>query len=163
MDTKQLYVALMKNKVTKKCFDGIYAKDTLDDISSKPQLIICNTDYSSEEGEHWVLFYFDKHSDSVIFYDSLGNDLEYYGSEFIDFVNKYAKHYTFYNKRTQPRNSSLCGVYCLYFAYFTCKGFSMSKIIKSMRNASKLLKIVHKIFHISKQFQCKLLQCCSVL
>ena len=163
MNTKQLYVALMRNKITKKCFDGIYARDTLEDIKSKPELIICNTDDSTQEGEHWVVFYFDKNSDSVLFYDSVGNDLEYYGSEFVDFANKYATHYIYSDKRTQPINSSLCGIYCLYFAYFKCKGFSMQKIIKSMTRSSKVLKVVHKIFHVSKRFQCKLLQCCSVL
>ena len=163
MNTKQLYVALMRNKVTKKCFDGVYAKDTLDNIKSKPELIICNTDNSSEEGEHWVLFYFDKVGYNVTFYDSLGHDLEFYGDEFVDFVNRFSTSYNYSDKRTQPINSSLCGIYCLYFAYFKCKGFSMERIIKSMTRASKVLKVVHKIFHVSKKFKCKLLQCCSVL
>ena len=53
-------------------------------------MIICNTDPSDKPGEHWVLFFF-KDDESVDFYDSLGKDIKYYGSEFCDFVNEFTK------------------------------------------------------------------------
>ena len=84
MNTKQLWNALILNPVTNKYFDGIFSIDTLQDIKEKPTLIICNTDPSYKPGEHWILFFF--YDKSVDFFDSLGRDITYYGSEFIDFV-----------------------------------------------------------------------------
>ena len=84
MNTKQLWIALTLNPKTNFYFDGIFSIDTLKDIKEKPSLIICNTDPSDEPGKHWVLFFFSE--DSVDFYDSLGRDITYYGSEFIDFI-----------------------------------------------------------------------------
>ena len=83
MNTKQLWNALTLNPVTNNYFDGIFSIDTLKDIKEKPTLIVCNTDPSDKVGEHWILFFF--HDNTVDFYDSLGYDITYYGSEFIYF------------------------------------------------------------------------------
>ena len=84
MNTKKLWIALTLNPKTNFYFDGIFSIDTLKDIKEKPSLIICNTDPLDEHGKHWVLFFFNE--DSVDFYDSLGCDITYYGSEFIDLL-----------------------------------------------------------------------------
>ena len=60
MNTKQLWNALINNKVTEPFFDGIFPRDMLTIIENKPQLIICNTDPSFKKGEHWILFFFGK-------------------------------------------------------------------------------------------------------
>lgn len=158
MNTKQLYKALINNKITRHFFDGIYPKDTLEDIDSRPQLIIVNTSPSTHEGEHWVLFFFEKYN--CEFYDPLGQDFHTYGSEFTKFALRYGQKFTFVSKRTQPKNTSLCGIYCLYYAFFRCKGIKMKNIVKSMTSASKVCKIVKKMFTICKYAPCKLLQSC---
>ena len=84
MNTKQLWSALTLNPVTNNYFDGIFSIDTLKDIKEKPTLIVCNTDPSDKVGEHWILFFF--YDNTIDFYDSLGHDITYYGSEFIYFV-----------------------------------------------------------------------------
>ena len=58
LDTKQLFKALIINKTTRGFFDGVYAKDLLENIESPPELIICNTDDSDKKGEHWLAFFF---------------------------------------------------------------------------------------------------------
>ena len=50
-------------------------------LKSKPKLIICNTDPSTKPGKHWVYFFF--HNDTVDFFDSLGNDMNYYWDELL--------------------------------------------------------------------------------
>ena len=92
MNTKQLWNALILNPVTNKYFDGIFSIDTLQDIKEKPTLIICNTDPSYKPGEHWILFFF--YDKSVDFFDSLGRDITFYGSEFIDFVKNFANEHS---------------------------------------------------------------------
>ena len=77
------------NYYTNPHFDGIYSIDTLKNIKEKPELIFCNTDPSDKPGEHWVLFFFDNDG-SVDFYNSLDRDINFYGSEFLDFVKKFA-------------------------------------------------------------------------
>ena len=84
MNTKQLWNALCLNPVTNQYFDGIYSADTLKEIREKLDLIICNTDPSNKPGEHWVLFFFS--DNSVDFFDSLGRDIKYYGSIFLDLL-----------------------------------------------------------------------------
>ena len=158
MNSKQLFCALTCQKITTKYFDGIFAKDTLVDIESPPKLLICNTDVLSDPGEHWVLFHFIDHH--ARFYDPLGKDFAVYGSEFVALVNKWSTSHEICDIRTQPLNTSLCGVYCLYFAYFTCKGKSTKSIVENMTSARKVWNFVKRIFFICPDSQCKLLQCC---
>ena len=97
------------------------------EIKEKPDLIICNTDPSDQPGEYWVLFFFNENS--VDFYDSLGCDITYYGSEFINFIKNYTSNFEQCLRRTQPVESDLCGHYCLYYAFAKCNGFSMEKLL----------------------------------
>ena len=85
------------NYYTNPHFDGIYSIDTLKNIKEKPELIICNTDPSDKPGEHWVLFFFDNDG-SVDFYNSLGRDINFYGSEFHEIC--YKEFETVYGKNT---------------------------------------------------------------
>ena len=159
MNTKQLYNALTLNAYTNKYFDGIYSIDTLKDINEKPELIICNTDPSDKPGKHWVLFFFND-DESVDFYDSLGKDIKYYGSEFSDFVNKFAKSWYSCVERTQPLGTSLCGQYCLYYAYGKTQSCTMREIIDSMFSPELVVNFVNKKFYIHSRYNSIFLQNC---
>ena len=148
MNTKQLWQALSSNPVTQPYFDGVFSVDTLKEIKTKPELIICNTDPSNKPGKHWLLFLF--HNNTVDYYDSLGYDLDYYGQEFTEFVKKFVKFYQSSKVRTQPKNSALCGYYCLYFAHGICKGVNMDDIINSMKTSTKIVNFVNKMFTFCK-------------
>ena len=160
MNTKQLWCALTMNYYTNPHFDGIYSIDTLKNIKEKPELIICNTDPSDKPGEHWVLFFFDNDG-SVDFYNSLGRDINFYGSEFLDFVMKFAtKNLKQCMVRTQPINSSLCGQYCLYYALAKCLSYSMKKIVSSMISSEDILNFVNENFYCGNDYCSPLLQKC---
>ena len=159
MNTKQIWNALITNKVTEPFFDGVFPKDMLILIENKPQLIICNTDPSFKKGQHWVLFYFA--NNWIEFYDPLGNDISYYGKEFSELIDKFGNEYKFSKIRTQPVKSNLCGEYCLYYAYGRCKGYSMEYIIKTMTSPHKVIKFVNKHFCICTGSACNLLQYCE--
>ena len=105
MNTKQLWSALTLNPKTNFYFDGIFSIDTLQEIKEKPDLIICNTAPSDQPGEHWILFFFNEKS--VDFYDSLGRDITYYGSEFINFIKIYTSNFEQCLRRTQPLETDL--------------------------------------------------------
>lgn len=159
MNTKQLYKALIQNEITEPFFDGIYPRDLLVDITSKPNLIICNTDTSDKKGEHWLLFFFNKDK-SVDFFDSLGKNIYSYGKEIVNFAKTYAVSFNESTDRMQPFNSSLCGHYCLFYAYYKCKGYNMKNILKKMSSADKVKKFVYKKYNICNSSSCKLLQTC---
>ena len=114
MNTKEIEYILNCDPNTKKYFDGVYSIDTLKDINVKPSLIICNTDPSFKTGKHWVLFYF--YDNMVDFFDSLGHEPNFYGQEFITFMEKFAKNCNLCLTRIQPPKSTLCGHYCILFA-----------------------------------------------
>ena len=160
MNTKQLWNALCLNADTYKYFDGIYSSDTLKEIVDKPDLIICNTDPSNKPGEHWVLFFF--RDGSVDFFDSLGRDIKYYGSVFLDFIANFVDNYKQCIKRMQPIQSDLCGQYCLYYAFAACNGFPMEEIVHNIPNYEYVVNFVNKNYYICPKYECCLLQCCNL-
>lgn len=161
MNTLQLYRALTNQHITSPYFDGVFARDTLEDIQSRPSLIICNTDPSSKSGKHWVLFFFE--NDTMEFFDSLGKDLHSYGSEFVDFAERFANTCKTANVRTQPKNTDLCGIYCLYYAFWRCQGVSMARILETMSFAKHVKELVCCVFKLCTFTPCKLLQSCCLL
>lgn len=163
MNTKQLYVSLMREPITRKDFDGVFSRDTLKDIQSKPTLIICNTDNSDQPGSHWVLFYFHKDTCIVDFYDPLGKSIKSYGKEFYSFAQRFAIKCNQAKTRTQPTYSSLCGMYCLYFAFWRCQGYSLKRIVKSMTSSKHVTKLVHVVFMLCKYFNTGLIHTCKKL
>ena len=160
MNSKQIFTALSKNKYTANYFDGVYSLDTLVDIKKRPKLIICNTDPSNKPGKHWILFFF-KDENNVDFFDSLGNNLEKYGDEFVEFVNKFALKLHQSKIRIQPPKTSLCGHYCLLYSYYRCKGESMNNVLKILSSTEHVKREIKKYFNICKDSNCILLQKCS--
>lgn len=159
MNTKQIWQALTSNTTTETYFDGVFPIDQLKNIKSKPELIICNTDPSTKPGQHWVLFFF--YNDTVDFFDSLGKSMDYYGNEFVDFAKKFSSKFQTSLIRTQPKNTALCGHYCLYFAHKRCNGESMENIIKSMKSPDQVLRFVNSKFQFCSSNNCALFQTCS--
>lgn len=163
MNTKQLYQALMSNKLTKKVFDGVFSRDTLEDIIIQPKLIICNTDPSTKPGEHWLLFWFD--GNEVDFFDSLGKTLDFYGKEFVDFVKRYSNKMTFSRVRTQPKDSDYCGHYCLFYSLCKVLKYQPKEIIKclSKMKSKDILQVVDEHFFYCHDLSGKscFVQCCN--
>ena len=160
MNTKQIWQALTSNTKTEPYFDGVFPIDELKKIKNKPELIICNTDPSNKPGQHWVLFFF--HDDTVDFFDSLGRNMEYYGDKFVNFAKKFSSKFQISLVRTQPKNTSLCGQYCLYFAYKRCNGEKMNDIIKSMVSPYHVLHFVNSKFKFcTNSGNCAFFQTCS--
>lgn len=153
MNTFQLWYALSGNPVTATKFDGVYSADTICDVPSC-DLIVCNTDISTNAGKHWIIFYRD--GDKLEFFDSLGKTVEAYGSLFEKFVlDTGVQNVVTVPHRIQPPNSALCGEYCLYYAYARCKGENMKEIIRHVPSAQTLNVFIGNIFTIYSHKRCK--------
>ena len=160
MNTKQLWNALCLNPVTNQYFDGLYSADTLKEIREKADLIICNMDPSNKSVEHWVLFFF--RDNSADFFDSLGRDIKYYGSIYLDFIANFVTDNEQTLQRTQQVNSDLCGQYCLYYAFAKCNGLSMEEIIFNIPNYKDVVNFVNSHYYICPKYNCSLVQCCNL-
>jgi hypothetical protein len=98
-------------------FRGVFARDQVLRCLI-PGFFICNTALYVERGEHWV-------SDdyNVEFFDSFGKSPQFYGWDISGNVK--------YNKKTlQSLDSDVCGMYCLFFLYFRCRGLKMESILQ---------------------------------
>lgn len=155
MNTFQLWYALSGNPVTADQFDGVYSADTIGDVPNA-RLIICNTDIASKPGSHWVVFY--RNGDDLEFFDSLGKPIDVYHSRFKEFVQASGVKNvrTVVPYRIQPIDSSLCGEYCLYYAYARMKGEAAKEIIRHVPSAQTLNVFIGNIFTVYSQYnRCK--------
>lgn len=150
MNTLELRQVLTGNKSTRKYFNGVYSSDNLPKTIRKlPALIICNTDKSSQPGEHWIAIYISKNRTSEYF-DSFGfppNNVN-----FIKFLRRNSKKIKFNNKMIQNVFSDKCGYYALTFLYFKCKNKSMENFIKlfsnnQIRNDKLVLRLFKKYLY----------------
>ena len=111
LNTLQLTLALSKYPQTANQFIGVFARDEL------PLLI--NKFPSTKSGTQ-ILFYFDK-NENVEYFDSLGKRLSHYHKDILKFIKNNCNYYSrVVNKRIQPVNTTLCGHYCLHYAYSRC-------------------------------------------
>lgn len=146
LNTFQLSHALSQSEMTRDKFEGVYPVDHLKHIQDAPKMIIVNTDPSYKPGKHWLLFYSDRNT--IEMFDSLGRDITEYPHEITDFVNKFSHVLKYVNDRLQPVNSSLCGHYCLYYAYHRCNGDTMQNIIHDMHSPDWIRCCVPIMFDI---------------
>lgn len=156
MNTIQLTVDMMENKVIKKYFRGVFPSDKLPKRFKKPALLIANTDPSTQKGSHWIAFYVPK-SGKPEYFDSLGRAPE--KKEFLEFLRKQAKTFTHNKKRLQGAFSTTCGNYCGVYLYFKSKQIPFSHFLKLFSdknfqmNDNKILELYKKIFQNKKKVQ----------
>jgi hypothetical protein len=98
----------------KKHFLGIFAIDTLPKLIKYRQFCICNTDKSTESGQHWFCFVKNSNYELECF-DSLGltdkkkeNLLKYCSF-------RYVKELKYNETSFQSEDSTTCGLFTVYF------------------------------------------------
>lgn len=154
MNSKQLFFALYNNRVTQPFFDGLFARDQLEEIIIKPQLVVANTAPSNSAGEHWVLFFFK--GSTVDFFDSLGRNISEYPQDIANFIDRYSSETNYLSDRIQPLESDICGQYCLYYAFKSCQGYDMDSIMLSIQSPQQVLSFVSKHFILCNSSTCQL-------
>ena len=161
LNTLQSTLALSKYPQTANQFIGVFARDELSLLINKfPALIIANTDPSTKSGTHWILFYFDKNG-NVEYFDSLGKSLFHYHKDFLKFIKSNCNYYSrVVNKRIQPVNTTLCGHYCLYYAYSRCvEKINKEHIINNMPSKDWIKCCIPFLFELPEIIsEC---QCCT--
>jgi hypothetical protein len=126
------------------------------------QTIIANTDISSGEGVHWVLFYVGKNKE-INYFDPLGEcSVEY--PKFKKFISLYDKLTTNQGFPVQHDStnkfSNTCAMHCLFVAHLFC---DYRKRFLSLRDVMQVYKDPHSeeditdnecmvLYYLSKKF-----------
>jgi hypothetical protein len=106
---------------------------------------IINTKPSDHPGEHWVSMFISSDYSVVEFFDSLGNPPFFYSQIFFKkLVKQFPNGVIYCHKKIQSQQSSLCGLFCIYFLEKRNNNVSFKKIIdefheKLAENDKKIL------------------------
>lgn len=159
MDTKEIYDIIRKKGSLASIFLGVFPSDMLPKVVKKrPSAIIINTDPANKPGKHWVAAYFNN-DNSVEYFDSYG--LSPFNNEILNFLSENSSVIYKNGVHLQGLNSLVCGLYCIFFLYFKCRGYSLNKILKFFdknrdKNDAKVCNFMYKKFEYIKSICCKI-------
>lgn len=125
----------------------VCAKDQLINIKSSDFAVVCNNEYSYQNGQHWLAFFKTKKQKYIDFFDSFGLPIEFYGFEFVSFVNEHGGLVRYNNHQLQSNLSNYCGMYCLYFLFQRYADISFVNILRTFTNNKNSNDIVVKEFY----------------
>jgi hypothetical protein len=146
MDTQTLYCCLKlvtRGKHVKSI--NVIPRDFVNSVNTNvlPYALIVNTDDSSKPGTHWLAFYIyrDRGVPIADYFDSYGNSLDEYGIQFPIPLNYFS------GRVIQSYDTKVCGLHCLKFIYYRCRGYSMSRFIGTYTADSVLNDVLVEHFY----------------
>jgi hypothetical protein len=116
MNSLQIKDAVMTNIEISRYFCGVHASDQIPKMLKPPISMIINLDPAYLKGSHWVSLCIGREGEGV-YMDSFGRPPN---ENFI--IQQYCNKWHFNSKQIQPKESLLCGEYCLYFIYWWSRG-----------------------------------------
>jgi len=142
MDGNQIFKIVKRDQCLHEHFRGIFARDQVPRCLM-PGYFLWNTDLYSGKGVHWVCVYVSP-TQEVEFFDSFAKPPQFYGWDISQDVK--------YNKKPlQSTDSDVCGMFCIFYLYFRCRGLSMDSIIANFgQNTRENDTFVLQFMHIFK-------------
>ena len=141
MNTIQLQRFMLNDPYICRYMGGVVAINDLPLFVDKPRTFIVNTDPNNLPGKHWI----------VVFVDDV---CEHFNSSsrkpsksFSNYMMVKGPNYMFNTNRVQALGSNTCGLYCLFFAYFRCRGYSFQSVINMFSDNLLLNELVVKHFY----------------
>ena len=123
MKTEELEAYMLNDPYIRQYFGGVVALDQLPKKIHKPSIFIINNDPASLPGRHWMALFFtsiNEHFDSAGFYPNAALEAELVSHE---------PRFMYNDTRVQAYHSDSCGLFCLFYCYFRCRGFSFRDIV----------------------------------
>jgi hypothetical protein len=127
MDTLQVENLLRADCKLSTIFEGVFASDRLPLFCGGGDLgMVMNLDPSDRGGSHWVCIYVQ---------DGKGEYFDSYGmappiEEFLDFLQRNSKTWSYNKQELQSLDSTVCGHYCIWFLSERARGRSMQNIVQ---------------------------------
>ena len=136
MNSKEIHDYMMQDKYIREHFLGVFPVNKIPKVIPNSSILIVNQDRSDEEGSHWIVLHYIKNN-VVEHFDSLGKrplkDIHNL------LISKY-KSYKYNNKRIQNFNTSTCGLFCLYYSFYSARGYKFNEILKDFSENLKKMK-----------------------
>ena len=121
----ELQEFMLKDPCIRQCYGGVIALDEVPKVKLHTKTVyIANTDPSYQKGQHWILVWY---HDIPEYFDPLGHFPPPEIEESL-FLNGRAFYRSI--RQVQPSFSLKCGEYCLFYAYYRARGYSMEKIME---------------------------------
>ena len=131
MNTKQLQCALDSDPAMKDYSRNVFALDQFHRVNlSDKGIFECNDQPSKKSGNHWFLIFIDP--EKIYFVDSFANEPKYYHVD--EKLRTLKKPIFRFSKMLQSPFSTLCGEYCIFFAYHLSRNFNLEYVIRFFTN-----------------------------
>jgi hypothetical protein len=106
-------------------FLGVFASNQLPAKlpAERPLLMVCNTDASNKEGQHWICIRIDAVGE---FFNSLSGPVP---AVFKSYLNKHCKTWITNDKQLQSAVSYYCGHYCIFYCLYRSIDYSLKDIL----------------------------------
>ena len=150
MNNFEIAEVLMKLEVTADRFMGVYSSDNLPERIESGGCLIANTDPSSASGRHWIsMFKRQRREDSTVeYFDPLGKRPAQ--GAMTDYFRD--KSYVYNCKQLQSNDSESCGLFCIFFLYYRCLGYSMNSIVDDLLtddvNTNEFIIAISKLYFV---------------
>ena len=128
MNSIQISKLMNQDEFIRLRFKGVYPIDLIPENLPYPSIIVVNQDRSYQDGSHWIVIHHNEKG-KVDHFDSLGKKpVEYLKNLFL------GKNitYKYNNKRLQNYMTETCGLFCLYYSFYSCRGWRMEKILDTL-------------------------------
>jgi hypothetical protein len=122
MNTTEIDRFVRRDRACREIFQGFFSIDTL---SGKPRLLVCNTDPSNKPGKHCIAIFVDSKGRGEYF-DSFGHKAL---NVFERYMNENCTRWIFNTKQLQSIVSSYCGFYCCFYCMLRCRDFDLTRVV----------------------------------
>ena len=106
-------------------FEGVFASDRLPALSEQKTAMVMNLDPFKMDGSHWVCIYIENVNGN--YFDSYG--LSPSVDNFVHFLKRNCKTWTFNKTELQSYDTEVCGHYCIWFLTERARGKTMHEIV----------------------------------
>lgn len=167
MNALELEELVKKDKLISNIFLGIFPCNLLPNkLSSKPCAVIVNTHPDHKPGEHWLAIHFDVMGKCELF-DSYG--ITPIPVEIDHFIKNQSKSVNINRRWLQSADTAVCGMYCIYYLHFKCRGLSYTSIFSKFdrnlsKNDAKICNFISQKFNFTHKICCtneKIQKCVS--
>lgn len=142
MRTEELEAYMLSDPYIRRYYGGVVALDRLPSVITKPSIFIVNSDTADMPGRHWFAVFFNptvnEHFDSAGFFPSLTLEAS---------LIAHGPTFQYNNRRVQDYHSNTCGLFCLFYCYFRCRGHSFRDIMQMFSSNLQINEHVVETFY----------------